>query len=351
MPPAVLRTIAPRPRPNRAMDGEIERRRRRTSGRHRVREGESVVAAAGSPAPMKKAMNGAGTVRGERWAPKTIGLRPEHRQAARRRRHRRADHPRRVLAGDDEHPEDADRELRDLDAGESQLERVVDVARRGADGAVVRDVGGGEDREADDEDDGDEQRPDGRPDRPKLRPLGARQPRQGDPAGMRQARDRRWPRRHADTREILGSAPRYSSSSLGDIHERLLERHLLRRQLVQRVAASPLRGRRSPRRRGRAPRARRDRSDVTETEPWENSETSSVGVRGADAHDVLRSGGEGSRRPMRRRSAGRGRSRSDGRRSSPSRSSGETRRRRCGLRPRGPSAGRASSGCPRGRAR
>ena len=53
------------------------------------------------------------------------GLRPEHGQPFRNGGEARADHSGRVLAGDHEHAEDGDRELRDVDAGEGDVEGVA----------------------------------------------------------------------------------------------------------------------------------------------------------------------------------------------------------------------------------
>ena len=57
-------------------------------------------------------------------APKTTAFAHSTGQPLRHGRERRADHPGRVLAGDDQHAEHADRELRELHAGEVDLERV-----------------------------------------------------------------------------------------------------------------------------------------------------------------------------------------------------------------------------------
>ena len=69
----------------------------------------------------------------KRREPEDDRLAPEHRQAPRDSGHRGANHPGRVLGGDHEHAEHADRELGDLDADEADLERVEvsPVARAG----------------------------------------------------------------------------------------------------------------------------------------------------------------------------------------------------------------------------
>ena len=56
------------------------------------------------------------------------------------RAERRADHPGRVLAGDHEHAEHADRELREADADEGDVERVAvgPLVRRSCGASGVR---------------------------------------------------------------------------------------------------------------------------------------------------------------------------------------------------------------------
>jgi hypothetical protein len=77
-------------------------------------------------------------------------LGPQDRQPLRHRGHRRADHPRRVLAGDDEDAEDSDRELRELDADKVDLEWVeVRLLLKAHARVVMRDNGTGKRREAD----------------------------------------------------------------------------------------------------------------------------------------------------------------------------------------------------------
>ena len=124
MPPAVLRMIAPSPRLKRRDHRQVERR-----ADHRacdVRVGEREVrrgAARGSTGSTKNAISTEGSISAKVTAAKTTALRPEHRQPLRHGRERRADHARRVLGGDHEHAEHADRELRDLRADESRVER------------------------------------------------------------------------------------------------------------------------------------------------------------------------------------------------------------------------------------
>ena len=119
-------------------------------------------------------------------------------------------------------------------------------------------------------------------------------------------------------------------------HECLLERRLLRRQLVERDASR--RGGVADLRRGqsRAPRAAPRSTTVTVTPGPSRRSRSSVGLRRAHVHDLLRGACARTRRRSCRRSAGRGRSRSADRRSAPSRSSGARRRTPSGPRPPAP---------------
>ena len=66
------------------------------------------------------------------------------------RGHRRADHPGRILRGDHEDAEDAERELRELNAGEVRVERIeVGAILRADMRPVMRDDGASERRDAD----------------------------------------------------------------------------------------------------------------------------------------------------------------------------------------------------------
>ena len=113
------------------------------------------------------------------------GLRPEHRQAPGDGGEAGADHPGRVLAGDHEHAEHGDRELREVDAGERDVERVAVGLLSRAHRAPVR---GRDSREEHGRpivrNDGGEQRPAGRAQRVELRPLGARNAQLRQPAGL-----------------------------------------------------------------------------------------------------------------------------------------------------------------------
>src|SRR5579862_9257036 len=118
-------------------------------------------------------------------------LGPEHRQPLRNGDERRADASCRVLAGDDEDAEDADRQLRQVDAGERDVERVPVRPVMRAHVPPVRRGDGGEDRgQPDRQHDGGEERPPRRAQRVELRPLGDDHARLRDAADLLEARNR-----------------------------------------------------------------------------------------------------------------------------------------------------------------
>ena len=82
--------------------------------------------------PTKNAMRTAGSMSANVTAPKTPAFAHSTGSRFGTARERGADHPGRVLAGDDEHAEHADRELRELHADEVDLERVEVGACRAA---------------------------------------------------------------------------------------------------------------------------------------------------------------------------------------------------------------------------
>ena len=140
-----------------------------------------------------------------------------------------------------------------------------------------------------------------------------------------------------------------SSSLPSQIHERFLERSLVRRELVEHDAVrgggvTDLLG-------GKPAHLQLDlgHSRLHRRDP---KESSAAPVPEASEHARPASTRRrGSRRRSCRRSACHVRSRSGGRRSATSRSSGATRRRRCGPQPQGPAEACGSSGFPPGRAR
>ena len=141
----------------------------------------------------------------------------------------------------------------------------------------------------------------------------------------------------ASSAVLPSSGERLNSTVVaGQRHERLLERSLLRRQLVER---DPVRGGCVADLLGRSARAPRGspRSRAVDGDAGAVEHGAQLGgLRRADADDLRRGAARRTRRRSCRRSAGRGRSRSGDRRSAPSRSSGARRRRPCGPRRRGP---------------
>ena len=71
---------------------------------------------------MKNAISTRRNHQRSRDEPVDQSLCPQDRQPLRHRSHRGADHPRRVLGGDDQDAEDSDRELSELNADEVDLE-------------------------------------------------------------------------------------------------------------------------------------------------------------------------------------------------------------------------------------
>ena len=106
-------------------------------------------------------------------------LAPQHREATRDGGERGADRAGRVLAGDDHRAEHAERDLREVDAAEAALDRVVAGGRRAV--APVGDAQPGDEHaEADDEAEGDQQREAAGTQRVQLRELGRDHARVGD---------------------------------------------------------------------------------------------------------------------------------------------------------------------------
>ena len=170
----------------------------------------------------------------------------QHRYPARDGQERGADHPGRVLAGDDQHAQDADGELPQSDArAEDEADRVGDgpgVPLCGPRAVPVRLGQPGDQRgEADAQHDEDDQRPDRGAHRADLRPLGLQQVgesgvapggRAGRPAGRgdgRRGRHRALPR--AGVHRILAGRAEFHAAGR-QFHERAFQRGQ-RGQLVQ----------------------------------------------------------------------------------------------------------------------
>ena len=254
----------------------------------------------------------------------------------------RADHARRVLAGDQEHAEDGDRELCDVHPREREVEAVlvaVGLLERTRDGSSGTEITTATSSGSPiGEHDGDEQRPARRAQRPELRPLRERDARLRDAARRARAAGRSGRARqrgHAAT--PVDVAPRGPELDLAarELHERLLERRLERRQLDEQ---DPLLERRPPRsapRSGRSPRARRAPGWSPTRRPGQEL-AQPRRLRCPNANEIPARLSGRRRRRSRRRSGVRVRSRSGGRRSAPSRSSGATRRTPSAPRRRGP---------------
>ncbi len=245
--------------------GEEAARRRSPPGRRRAARTRSggCGAARGSPGSRRSAIRTAGSIRANDDRART---RPPSPTSTGSRRgtavKRRADHPGRVLAGDHEHAEHADRELGEVDAGERDLERMAAWSARSC--ALRCDHGGearGEERAgADRQHGGDDQRPARRAQRAQLRPL--REATRACVTRPVRSRRRQRSRRGAATLTRLlhaGAAAWNSTSSRVSSMNASSSEACCGVSSCRTTPLARARARRPARRRAPAPRARRSR--------------------------------------------------------------------------------------------
>ena len=273
MPPAVLRTSAPSATPS----GPITVRNSAVAddGAQRVRGRRACVRRGGrrgSPARRRRRRASTASISTKSTAPKTPSFAHSTGSRFGTASEARADHAGRVLAADHQHAEHADRELREVVAADAEVDRVearaLVAGSRSPSGPSARRRRGSR----------------GRPSRRRRRAATSAWSAASTASSTPSATTRTWVTRPAERPWRARRGSRHAACSrttspptrsgrvgvvldgvAGQAHERLLERCLLGRQLVQDDAVRRRRARRSLGARGRAPRARPRSSLVTVT--------------------------------------------------------------------------------------